>query len=265
MRLQWFIFKFHSDNLIEMIAKISYQKMVVTQNAIRKERKLPENNKSKFSKKCVQRLSNSITNLFDICKIVLNKKKVTFISLTLSSVQIHSDYTCKKMLNYFFTELQKKLKSKIYYVWKAERQRNGNIHFHVLTNVYVSYELVKLLWNNIQKRYLYIKKFFEKHLHINPNSVDVKRVYIFSEVKKYLKKYFQKEATIEGRAWGCSDKLKFVYKVHDIERIVKAIKFAKFRLDFDYFTIYFFSKSVFMDLFMDYINFLKNVVFWGFG
>ena len=52
--------------------------------------------------------------------------KIAFITLTLSSNQIHSDNEIKsKLLNQFIIEAKKKWKIKNY-VWRAEKQENGN-------------------------------------------------------------------------------------------------------------------------------------------
>ena len=56
-----------------------------------------------------------------------------FITLTLSDVQAHTDDSIKEhMLQPFLYWLQRYYNCS--YVWKAETQINGNIHFHI-TNV----------------------------------------------------------------------------------------------------------------------------------
>ena len=60
--------------------------------------------------------------------------KLTFITLTLPSKQIHSDNDIKsKCLNQFLIELKKNYGVNRY-IWKAEKQENNNIHFHIIAD-----------------------------------------------------------------------------------------------------------------------------------
>lgn len=51
-----------------------------------------------------------------------------------------------KCLNQFLVEIRKKY-NVVDYIWKAETQKNGNIHFHLTTNVYLPQDEVRLIWN----------------------------------------------------------------------------------------------------------------------
>ena len=63
--------------------------------------------------------------------------KLALITLTLPSAQRHPDEEIKsKLLNQFLIELKNKFQVRDY-IWKAEKQENGNIHFHILINKYI--------------------------------------------------------------------------------------------------------------------------------
>ena len=144
------------------------------------------------------------------------KFKINFITLTLSAQQDkETDYQIKsKLLNHFLTILRQYhgLKS---YVWKAETQKNGNLHFHITTNLYLDYQVVRDLWNNCQKKLGYIDLFNEKHSHIDPNSTDIHAVSHVKNIAAYMIKEMCKKQDdrrdIDGKIWDCSRNLKTKY------------------------------------------------------
>lgn len=71
--------------------------------------------------------------------------RASFITLTLPSTQEVSDVNIKECLNLFFTDLRRVYKLKNY-VWKAELQKNGNIHFHIIIDVYIDYNVLLNYW-----------------------------------------------------------------------------------------------------------------------
>lgn len=108
------------------------------------------------------------------------------------------------------------------YIWKAELQKNGNIHFHLLTDFFISYQIVRDTWNNCQSKLGFISSFELKHGHRDPNSTDVKAVTSINNLAGYLSKYMlkptektkQQKLTADidlqrkGKVWDCSLNLK---------------------------------------------------------
>ena len=174
------------------------------------------------------------------------KFKINFITLTLPCEQgTHTDQTVKKTCldNWLKSARQRfKLKS---YVWRAERQVNGNVHFHIVTDCYIHYEALRDSWNARLNHLGYIDKFFERHGHRTPNSTDVHAVSKIKNLASYMVKYMTKghnsaelfvpqvpfckaraspkvkkngpkfqrvlriaEQKIDGRVWDCSQNLK---------------------------------------------------------
>lgn len=153
-------------------------------------------------------------------------KKITFITLTLPSQQIHSDNEIKKeCLNQFLIEMSRYHKVS-QYVWRAEYQKNGNIHFHILANRYIIWQDVRNRWNRIINKLGYVdryredqikfhkdgfklrpellkawsadkqKKAYERGLRLNwndPNSTDIHSIYGITNIKAYLTKYLTKQ------------------------------------------------------------------------
>lgn len=153
------------------------------------------------------------------------KFKITFVTVTLASEQKHTDQVIKsKLLNQLLTELRQRYDMK-HYVWRAEKQRNGNIHFHIVTNVFIPQDALCSMWNRIQEKLGYVSRYSEKMRESvrsfsdyyntfigsgtysqlmqryikgrscnwrNPNSTDIHSVKKVKNVAAYLMKYFTK-------------------------------------------------------------------------
>lgn len=154
------------------------------------------------------------------------KFKVNFVTLTLSSAQIHSDKEITNiLLNQFFVELKQKFKLKNY-IYRAEKQKNGNIHYHILMDVFIWFTDIRDIWNRIQNKLGYVDRYSEEQRkwHINgfrprpdlyqywplgqqkkaykqglksnftrPNSTDIHSLKNIRNVRAYLLKYMSKE------------------------------------------------------------------------
>jgi len=151
---------------------------------------------------------------------------VAFITLTLPSAQIHDDNTIKKeCLNQILIELSKRHGVTLY-LWRAEKQKNGNLHFHIIVNKFVNWNELRNRWNRILNKLGYIDRYqanqkafhstgfrprpelfknwsYEqqlkayregaKHDFTNPNSTDVHGLKAIKNVRNYVTKYMTKD------------------------------------------------------------------------
>jgi hypothetical protein len=139
--------------------------------------------------------------------------KVNFITFTLPANQGDiPDKTIKKCLDNWIKRAKRKhgLQS---YIWRAERQANQSIHFHMITDCWIHYQKIRDDWNQCLKETGLVNKFQEKHGHANPNSTDVHAVWKVRNLTSYFVKYMSKshkegEKKIEGKIWDCSTNLK---------------------------------------------------------
>jgi len=215
---------------------------------------LPKDNHhhGKISARANAKISKSINWLLYLSddKTVFNnltgarwKFKIAFITLTLSSKQIHPDEVIKKeLLNQFLVEARKKWNIK-HYVWRAETQKNGNIHFHILTDKFIPWSELRDTWNRIQNKLGYVDRYraemnkwhssgfkvraellktwsYKLQLRayrtgsrndfMSPNSSDIHSIGKVKNVSAYLSKYCGKNNDVrelEGRLWGLSQSL----------------------------------------------------------
>lgn len=87
------------------------------------------------------------------------QKTLKFVTLTLASDQIHSDNMIKEeLLNQFLTELRQDYDLKNY-LWKAEKQQNGSIHFHIVIDIFIHWSVIRKKWARIQEKLGYVSRF----------------------------------------------------------------------------------------------------------
>lgn len=152
--------------------------------------------------------------------------KIAFVTLTLPSKQAHSDKEIKnKCLNQFLIELKKNYHTKNY-IWRAEKQKNGNLHFHIIVDKFIPHQELRDRWNRIINKLGYIDRYreeqqnwhkdgfrvkeyltktwpvkkqkeaYERNQRINwnsPNSTDIHSIQKIRNIKDYMAKYLTKD------------------------------------------------------------------------
>jgi hypothetical protein len=156
------------------------------------------------------------------------KYKLTFITLTLSASQKHDDKDITaKLLNSFLNAMRRKWNVERY-VWKAEKQENGNIHYHILTDKFIYWREIRDVWNKLQESLGYVKRYSENMKEYfkdgfrmsdnpkdkrtrakqykayieglncgftDPNSTDIHALYKVKNIPAYIAKYISKPIT----------------------------------------------------------------------
>lgn len=176
-------------------------------------------------------------------KFIYNFRQ-SFVTLTLPSEQVHSDVELKKCLNHFLTNIRRAFKVENY-VWKAELQKNENIHFHLSFDKYIHFQAIRYYWLLAIKPLGYVDAYSAKFSAMSisdyasyrglsvldckdaflqgvrsrwqsPNCVDVSAVTTASSVSNYLSKYFAKSDATNidaervrafGKVWARSQSL----------------------------------------------------------
>jgi len=179
-----------------------------------------EQKHSQFGKSARKRLRQYLNNWLDTIRLsrsLLHKKelktlsKYTFVTLTLPSAQRHCDKVIKReILNAFLIELKRDFNVNNY-LWKAEPQTNGNIHFHLITSKYIDAIELRLIWLFHCERLGYVSEFREKHRSFLPNATDIHALKSIRDVTAYVSKYMSKSTPVRpicGVTYGCSDSLR---------------------------------------------------------
>lgn len=197
------------------------------------------NNAFIISKVSKRKIFDSINNLYTLStprtipmksgKMLYNFR-CAFVTLTLPAKQVHTDVEIKKQcINQFLVELRKNYGVNNW-IWKAELQKNENIHFHLIIDQYIDFQALRRRWNRIIEKLGYVTQYQSKMQGLsltayhkmrntyketdfatskkayaqgkrdkwkNPNSVDVRSVLSSKMLGAYLAKYIAKDVFLE--------------------------------------------------------------------
>ena len=97
------------------------------------------------------------------------------------------------------------------YIWKAEVQHRGQIHYHITTPSFIHYQTIRDVWNNIQSKAGCLDDYVKEKGHFDANSTDVHEVKHVQDLASYLVKEFcksiQNNFSDDGKKWDCSNNL----------------------------------------------------------
>ncbi|MFW6095785.1 MAG: rolling circle replication-associated protein, partial [Bacteroidota bacterium] len=149
-----------------------------------------------------------------------HKRKLVLLTVTLPTRQQHTDKEIKRKIFVPFLDTLKYHYDLINYFWRAESQKNGNIHFHLIIDTYIDKKEIQKLWNAKCEKLLYVSEFEAKHLHRNPPTTKIEAIRRTGKSIKYLLKYATKEEEgreINGRIWGMNKELKSIKRFFFLE------------------------------------------------
>ena len=173
---------------------------------------------------CKRAVENMVNNVLINYKKKVNYKKqpyVAFVTLTLPVKQQHTDKVFRKMLVRFIENLTKTYKVK-HYIWKAEPQKNGNIHFHLLIDRWVDKETIQNLWNKQLSNYGYIERYEVQML-------DKGFVYVPFYIVKGEKIISKKSKKQQYKHYLYSKSIGFknapTTKIHSLEKVTNTVSY----------------------------------------
>lgn len=118
---------------------------------------------------------------------------------------MHSDEEIKQICLKNFIDRLARSHGLQHYIWRAEAQANGNIHFHLTTDVYVHYKEVRRVWNESVELLGYVSEYERIWHHRDPNSTDIHSVKHVKKLVYYLSKYMAK-----NRSFPCIGELRLI-------------------------------------------------------
>ncbi len=173
----------------------------------------------------------------------------SFVTLTVASQKnITARFAYDNLLGPFLDWLTKTIGNKNplakTYIWKAELQKRGQIHYHITTPAFIHWRAIRTKWNELQHKAGLLDQYALKHGHFDPNGTDIHKTthirkmdrYLIKELAKsvnanklyarrvvdslikageipadkkdlFLQEYEGEEMKIMGKVWGCSEDL----------------------------------------------------------
>lgn len=181
----------------------------------------------KISRRSRDKIREKMLAMFNACKGKngYRAERVDFTMVTLTFIGRVTDRKATHVLGAFLDVVQRKYRQ-FNYIWVAEKQENGNIHFHLIADRLFNVHYINSLWtvqqlrNGIRnyekeaecleaervsiedlhggKLYKSVGKYF--------NPLDIKKVKTIDGVSAYLTNYVTKNETVMYGAagWNCS-------------------------------------------------------------
>lgn len=153
-----------------------------------------------------KRLDNWLTSISENVKFKYLRKEVnhnqinpTFVTLTLPDKQKHKDQTIKDKCFLPFIEWltnpsqEKDRKGNLKgfgvqcYFWRAETQKNGNVHFHLIIDRFVPFQALRRKWNQFIERLGYITRYRQKMQYIHQDGFALNTKQQMFEVQRLRK------------------------------------------------------------------------------
>jgi hypothetical protein len=132
----------------------------------------------------------------------------TLLTLTLPSQQVHTDKRIKRdCLNHLIIKLQRNYKVTNYF-WRAESQANGNIHFHVVLDVFIDKTKIRKDWEEIINKLGYVDRANHNSSNYKTMSTWIEKIKNTECMESYLIAYITKQngkRPVEGKIWGVSE------------------------------------------------------------
>lgn len=194
------------------------------------------------------------------------RRYMVMITLTLPSVQNESDKEIKRnYLNNFLIQLKSKHDVKNY-LWVAEKQKNGNIHFHICVDKWCNKFQIQRLWNKVLSNGVYLSNYQQKFGNKLPPNVKITGQKEMANPAEYLTKYVtkaEKTQPIDGVKWACTvelqeiTKIKFLCKdwyrdfLYYYKDVLKVKYFENDYVQVFYFDGNFLNDFMYHDLFLD--------------
>lgn len=159
--------------------------------------------------------------------------KLSFITLTIPELTDITLHDCNKKMLEPFLRWMRQVHNTTLYIWKAERQKRGAIHYHITSNKFIHYQEIRNKWNWLLSKHNLNESYVKEHQHNNANSTDVHSVKNIKNLAPYLIKYFTKTEqnpdNEKGKIWDCSMILKKAkyYEITATEDIMYNLSIAE--------------------------------------
>jgi len=122
----------------------------------------------------------------------LQYHRFSFITLTVACPRNLTAKQAYPMLAKPFCRWLHEVKAVKLYLWKAELQVRGQIHYHLIIPNFIHYEEIRKKWNSLQHQAGLLTEWAEKHGNFNPPSTEIKETRQVKNMTSYVAKELTK-------------------------------------------------------------------------
>jgi len=119
--------------------------------------------------------------------------RLSFLTLTISSRKNITAKECYNMVLQHFIQWLRRTKKITSYIWKAELQERGQIHYHFIFPDFIHYKEIRSEWNSLQRKAGLLDDYVATHKHADPNSTDIHEMKNVRKTAKYVVKELGKD------------------------------------------------------------------------
>jgi hypothetical protein len=149
----------------------------------------------------------------------LLKFRIAFVTLTLPSSQVHTDNEIKNIcLNQFLIEIKKAYHVQNY-IWRAEKQSNGNIHFHIIVDKFIPWQEMRDRWNRIINKLGYVDRYREEQTRWHKNGFRVRKNLLPTWPLRKQKQAYERGAKLHWHSPNSTD-IHGVHKIRDVRAYI---------------------------------------------
>lgn len=163
----------------------------------------------------------------------LKHKKASFMTLTYGS-NVPPDHVAKSQLDTMLKRLRRRY-GNFLYLWVAENQQRGAIHFHIALNLYIPKEEINEDWNDIVNKWLRKENYNEQKLYPHIEGVESIGNYVSKYIsKKSVNNKDEKDDTLlddngnMARTFICGN----LYGISmELRKLMKPVRSASYQID----------------------------------
>jgi hypothetical protein len=146
------------------------------------------------------------------CTGRLHHHHLSFITLTVAggNTLLTGKEGYSKLLGPFLQWLRRS-KDVNTYIWKAELQENGQLHYHITLPNLIHHREIRAKWNELQREAGLLEAHYKKFKNWSPPGTEITSVHSKDDMASYMikeiAKTIQNRSTIGGKVWDCSANL----------------------------------------------------------
>ena len=114
--------------------------------------------------------------------------RLNFITLTVPTHKmISASWGYEHLLGKWIRYMRDKYSLKEY-VWKCELTEAQQPHWHITTNEFIPWQVIRWKWNSLMRNERLLDRYALQHGHFNPNSTDIHAIDDVQDMQRYLSK-----------------------------------------------------------------------------